>query len=158
MCAGNQTEEPEVKAVTKGVKEVELEDTPAASAENAAAVPLPDSPTLAPAPETDEVKPEAETDEKEKEVPATEGATTEQVPSASEAEDADAPADAVEPLAEEKKTNEPQAEGDDIPGFSAIVDKITELKDTETEAAATETVDVPATQPDGADKSTDDHP
>ena len=155
--AGNQTEEPEVKAVTKGVKEVELEDKPVASAESAAAVPLPDSPTLAPAPETDEVKPEAKADEKENE-PAVEVSTTEQAPSALEAEDADAPADAVEPLAEGEKTDETQAEGEEIPGLSAAVDKTTEPKHTETEAAATETVDVPATQPDGADKSTDDHP
>ena len=83
--------------------------------------------------------------------------TTEQAPNAPETDDADAPADAVEPLAEEEKTSEEQAEGEDIPGFDVVLDKAKEAKDAETEAAATETVDAPATHPDGVDKSTDDH-
>ncbi|EPT02016.1 hypothetical protein FOMPIDRAFT_1023034 [Fomitopsis schrenkii] len=152
---GNQTEEPEVKAVTKGVKEVELEDRPAASTETAAAIPLPDSPSLQPTPETDEVKPEEKADEEEKE-PVVEVSTTEQAPSASE--DADAPADAVEPPAEEEKTSETEAEGEEIPGLSAVADKTTQSKDTETDVGTTGAVDAPATQPNGADKSTDDHP
>ncbi|KAI0733284.1 hypothetical protein C8Q72DRAFT_751501, partial [Fomitopsis betulina] len=110
---GNQTEEPEVKAVTKGVKEFELEDKPAASTEVAAAVPLPESPSLNPSPETDEVKPEVAAAEKE---PIVEVSTVEQAPSAPD--DADAPADAVEPPAEEEKTDERQAEGEEIPGLS----------------------------------------
>ncbi|KZT64330.1 hypothetical protein DAEQUDRAFT_653782, partial [Daedalea quercina L-15889] len=83
---GKEAEEPEVKAVTKGVKEVELVDEPAASTEFAAAVPLPDSPTLQPTQEAEEVKPEADEvkSESKEEEPTVQHSTAEEVPSASE--------------------------------------------------------------------------
>jgi len=145
---GKEVEEPEVKAVTKGVKEVELEDKPAASAETAAAVPLPDSPTLQPTLEAEEVKPES--NEEKAEEPVVEATTTEQAPSASD--DVAPVAASTEPLADDKKTNDADAEGEEIPGLSAVAEKGAESK-----ADGAEKSEATQPQPE-ADESTNDYP
>ncbi|KAH9834959.1 uncharacterized protein C8Q71DRAFT_908782 [Rhodofomes roseus] len=145
---GKETEEPEVKAVTKGVKEVELEDKPAASAKTAAAVPLPDSPILQPTQEADEVKPESA--EEKAEEPVAEATTTEQSPSAPE----DAPAVTPELVAHHEKTSDTNAKGEDIPGLSAVGEKGAGSKEAEADGAEKK-IDTTEAQPE-ADKSTND--
>ncbi|KAH9921788.1 uncharacterized protein B0H18DRAFT_1121246 [Fomitopsis serialis] len=148
---GREAEEPEVKAVTKGVKEVELEDKPAASAATAAAVPLPDSPTLQPTQEAEEVKSEStESTEEKVEEPVVEATTTEQAPSASD--DVAPVTVSTEPLAGDEKTSDADAEGEEIPGLSAVAEKGAESK-----ADSAEKREATQPQPE-ADESTIDHP
>ncbi|KAI0356907.1 hypothetical protein OH77DRAFT_179171 [Trametes cingulata] len=113
---GKETEE--VKEVTKGVREVELEDGKASAskpvegesqtetgAEEAAAVPLPESPELKPTEDTKEVETEAPTKEESK----PEGSVT--------SEEATASTDVPEKSTAEESAPVPAVE-DDVPGLT----------------------------------------